>query len=109
MQAFERDKSNRLCLLLGEVHLEMCIKDLRERFAKIELQVSPPLVAFRESCFYPAEEPETIPKLAKVHFCLFLLAHCQVALLCVHMMCILSLNEDCGNSLITNINMIILF
>ena len=31
----------------GEVHLETCIKDLRERFARVELVVSPPLVAFR--------------------------------------------------------------
>ena len=32
----------------GEVHLERCIADLRERFAKIDLKVSPPLVSFRE-------------------------------------------------------------
>ncbi|KAE8712773.1 Zinc finger C-x8-C-x5-C-x3-H type family protein, putative isoform 1 [Hibiscus syriacus] len=28
----------------GEVHLERCIKDLKERFAKVSLEVSPPLV-----------------------------------------------------------------
>eukprot|EP00898_Chlorokybus_atmophyticus_P007645 jgi/Chlat1/7882/Chrsp66S00582 len=33
----------------GEVHLERCLKDLRERFARIELAVSAPLVSFRES------------------------------------------------------------
>ena len=33
----------------GEVHLERCIKDLKERFARIELSVSPPLVEFRET------------------------------------------------------------
>lgn len=33
----------------GEVHLERCIKDLRERFAGVNLEVSPPLVAFRET------------------------------------------------------------
>ncbi|GAX83661.1 hypothetical protein CEUSTIGMA_g11086.t1 [Chlamydomonas eustigma] len=33
----------------GEVHLETCVKDLKERFAKIELLVSPPLVSFRET------------------------------------------------------------
>jgi ribosome assembly protein 1 len=32
----------------GEVHLERCISDLRERFARVELKVSPPLVSFRE-------------------------------------------------------------
>ena len=33
----------------GEVHLETCIKDLKERFARCELVVSPPLVAFRRA------------------------------------------------------------
>merc|ERR1712147_492125 len=33
----------------GEVHMEQCIKDLRERFAKIDIQASPPLVKFHES------------------------------------------------------------
>jgi ribosome assembly protein 1 len=34
---------------LGELHLERCIKDLKERFAKVAVRVSPPLVGFRES------------------------------------------------------------
>ncbi|CAO2039129.1 unnamed protein product [Urochloa humidicola] len=33
----------------GEVHLERCIKDLQERFAKVQLEVSKPLVSFRET------------------------------------------------------------
>ena len=33
----------------GEIHLETCIKDLKERFARVELVVSPPLVRFKES------------------------------------------------------------
>lgn len=33
----------------GEVHLERCIKDLKERFAKVSLEVSPPLVSFKET------------------------------------------------------------
>ncbi|XP_078441781.1 ribosomal protein S5/Elongation factor G/III/V family protein [Wolffia australiana] len=33
----------------GEVHLERCVKDLRDRFAKVSLEVSPPLVSFRET------------------------------------------------------------
>ncbi|XP_059641161.1 uncharacterized protein LOC132283253 [Cornus florida] len=33
----------------GEVHLERCIKDLKERFAKVRLQVSPPLVSYKET------------------------------------------------------------
>ncbi|VVA98625.1 unnamed protein product [Arabis nemorensis] len=33
----------------GEVHLERCIKDLKDRFAKVNLEVSPPLVSYRET------------------------------------------------------------
>lgn len=55
-----------MCYVAGEVHLETVIKDLKERFARIELQVSPPLVAFRESVFLPAESPEAVVKPAKV-------------------------------------------
>ena len=50
----------------GEVHLEMCLKDLKERFARIEIHASAPLVAFRESAFLPAEMPDAIPKPCKV-------------------------------------------
>jgi ribosome assembly protein 1 len=49
----------------------MCIKDLRERFARIDIHVSPPLVAFRESVFLPSEMPDVVPKPPKVgHFSL---------------------------------------
>lgn len=54
-------------LLAGEVHLETCVKDLRERFARIPLHVSAPLVAFRESIFHPEEiTTELVVKPAKV-------------------------------------------
>jgi ribosome assembly protein 1 len=33
----------------GEVHLERCIKDLKERFAKVNIEVSPPLVSYKET------------------------------------------------------------
>ncbi|XP_047320117.1 elongation factor-like GTPase 1 [Impatiens glandulifera] len=33
----------------GEVHLERCIKDLKDRFAKISMEVSPPLVSYKET------------------------------------------------------------
>ncbi|KAH7683060.1 Protein-synthesizing GTPase protein [Dioscorea alata] len=33
----------------GEVHLERCVKDLKERFAKVSLTVSPPLVSYKET------------------------------------------------------------
>ncbi|KAL3630208.1 hypothetical protein CASFOL_023192 [Castilleja foliolosa] len=33
----------------GEVHLERCVKDLQERFAKVSLEVSAPLVSYKET------------------------------------------------------------
>jgi ribosome assembly protein 1 len=33
----------------GEVHLERCIKDLKDRFAKVRLEVSSPLVSYKET------------------------------------------------------------
>ncbi|KAI8616877.1 P-loop containing nucleoside triphosphate hydrolase protein [Chytriomyces sp. MP71] len=33
----------------GALHLERCLKDLKERFARIEIQVSDPIVPFRET------------------------------------------------------------
>jgi len=33
----------------GEVHLERCIADLKERFAKVPIRVSPPIISFREA------------------------------------------------------------
>jgi ribosome assembly protein 1 len=31
------------------LHLERCLRDLRETFAKVPIRVSPPIVAFRET------------------------------------------------------------
>ena len=44
----------------------MCLKDLKERFARVEIHVSAPLIAFRESAFLPAEAPDVMPKPYKV-------------------------------------------
>jgi len=59
-----------LCLCipadLGELHLERCMKDLRERFAKITIEHSAPIVPFRETIVQklPSEiksdEPDSI-------------------------------------------------
>ncbi|KAI8897277.1 P-loop containing nucleoside triphosphate hydrolase protein [Globomyces pollinis-pini] len=44
----------------GELHVERCVKDLRERFAKIEIQVSKPLVQFKETLSeFPAQSSNT--------------------------------------------------
>lgn len=42
-------------LTAGELHLERCLKDLRERFAKCEIQAGAPIVPYRESIVAAAE------------------------------------------------------
>ncbi|KAM4744992.1 elongation factor-like GTPase 1 isoform 2-T3 [Anableps anableps] len=37
----------------GEVHLQRCLDDLRERFANIEISVSKPIIPFRETVVRP--------------------------------------------------------
>ena len=39
----------------GELHLERCLKDLRERFARCEIQAGEPIVPFRETIVSAAE------------------------------------------------------
>lgn len=39
----------------GELHLERCIRDLEERFAKVEISVGKPIVPFRETIIESAE------------------------------------------------------
>ncbi|KAF2706018.1 P-loop containing nucleoside triphosphate hydrolase protein [Pleomassaria siparia CBS 279.74] len=42
-------------LTAGELHFERCLKDLRERFAKCEIQAGAPIVPYRESIVAAAE------------------------------------------------------
>lgn len=50
-----QETGEHVLLTAGELHLERCLKDLRERFAKIEIQSSAPIVPYRESIVAAAE------------------------------------------------------
>eukprot|EP01025_Chloroclados_australasicus_P034153 TRINITY_DN34985_c0_g1_i2.p1 TRINITY_DN34985_c0_g1~~TRINITY_DN34985_c0_g1_i2.p1 ORF type:complete len:480 (+),score=55.03 TRINITY_DN34985_c0_g1_i2:207-1442(+) len=52
------DKGENLLRAAGQVHLETCIQELQERFARIELHVSPPIVKFKEGVYHPQDGPE---------------------------------------------------
>ena len=39
---------------VGELHLANCVEDLVKRFAQVEVQVSPPVLAFRETITLPS-------------------------------------------------------
>lgn len=44
-----QDTGEHVIMCAGELHLERCLNDLREEFAKIEINVSPPIVPFKET------------------------------------------------------------
>lgn len=48
-ETFQQSTGEHVILTAGELHLERCLKDLRERFAKVEIQPSEPIVPFRET------------------------------------------------------------
>ncbi|RKO93267.1 P-loop containing nucleoside triphosphate hydrolase protein [Blyttiomyces helicus] len=49
VEVFLQQTGEWVVVCAGELHLERCLKDLRERYAKIDIQVSPPIVPFRET------------------------------------------------------------
>ncbi|KAJ7601116.1 translation elongation factor 2 [Mycena floridula] len=49
VETFQQDTGEHVIVAAGELHLERCLKDLRERFAKVEIQASKPIVPFRET------------------------------------------------------------
>ncbi|KAG5641547.1 hypothetical protein DXG03_004793 [Asterophora parasitica] len=49
VETFQQQTGEQVILTAGELHLERCLKDLRERFARVEIQASKPIVPFRET------------------------------------------------------------
>ncbi|KAF7797389.1 hypothetical protein EIP86_008584 [Pleurotus ostreatoroseus] len=59
VETFQQQTGEHVILTAGELHLEQqrCLKDLRERFAKIEIHASKPIVPFRETAVKGADMP----------------------------------------------------
>ena len=51
------ESGEHVILTAGELHLERCLKDLRERFARCEIQAGEPLVPYRETIVNATEMP----------------------------------------------------
>lgn len=49
------ESGEHVILTAGELHLERCLKDLRERFARCDIQAGEPIVPYRESIISAAE------------------------------------------------------
>lgn len=62
VETLVQETGEHVILTAGELHLERCLRDLRERFAKIEIQASPPIVPFRETAI---QVPEMAPPKTK--------------------------------------------
>ncbi|KZP01342.1 P-loop containing nucleoside triphosphate hydrolase protein [Calocera viscosa TUFC12733] len=55
VETFQQQTGEYVIMTAGELHLERCLKDLRERFAKIDIQASEPIVPFRETAIRVAD------------------------------------------------------
>jgi len=53
VQVLVQETGEYVIVAAGEVHLQRCLDDLKERFAKIEIKVSDPIVPFRETIVLP--------------------------------------------------------
>lgn len=63
VQVYLEDSGEHILATAGELHLERCLNDLKERFAGIEIQVSEPVIPYREtfiktSNMNPPKNPE---------------------------------------------------
>ncbi|ODV59753.1 GTPase RIA1 [Ascoidea rubescens DSM 1968] len=52
VETYVEDNGELILATAGELHLERCLKDLKERFAGIEIQVSKPLIPYRETIVF---------------------------------------------------------
>jgi len=65
VEVYLTDSGEYILCTCGEVHLQKCVKDLKDEYAKVEFKVSEPLVNFRETILLRYMKPEKA--LAKVH------------------------------------------
>ncbi|KAJ2426795.1 Cytoplasmic GTPase/eEF2-like protein (ribosomal biogenesis) [Coemansia sp. RSA 2524] len=60
VQVVSQTTGEHVLVTAGELHLERCLKDLRERFAQCEIHVSEPIVPFREGIVRQSAQPGVV-------------------------------------------------
>ncbi|KAJ1942205.1 Cytoplasmic GTPase/eEF2-like protein (ribosomal biogenesis), partial [Linderina pennispora] len=60
VQVILQATGERVLVTAGELHLERCLKDLRERFAQCEIHVSEPIVPFKEGIVRQPAQPGVV-------------------------------------------------
>lgn len=53
VQVLIQETGEHVIVTAGEIHLQRCLDDLKQRYAKIEINASKPIVAFRETIIPP--------------------------------------------------------
>ncbi|XP_054244019.1 elongation factor-like GTPase 1 isoform X1 [Indicator indicator] len=53
VQVLIQETGEHVLVTAGEVHLQRCLDDLKQRFAKVEISVSAPIIPFRETITRP--------------------------------------------------------
>ncbi|XP_075714196.1 elongation factor-like GTPase 1 isoform X2 [Rhinoderma darwinii] len=62
-----QETGEHVLITAGEVHLQRCLDDLRERFAKIEVNASAPIIPFRETIIRPPKVDMVNEDIGKQH------------------------------------------
>lgn len=57
VQVMLQDTGEHVIICAGELHLERCVRDLKESYSKIPIKLSPPIVPFRETI---SKEPSLV-------------------------------------------------
>lgn len=65
VDTYVEDSGEHILVTAGELHLERCLKDLRERFAGIEISSSKPVIPYRETIVDVDMNPPKNPELGR--------------------------------------------
>lgn len=65
-ESYITENGENILMTSGELHLERCLKDLKERFAGVDIQASEPAIPYRETIVYSSEmNPVKNPELGR--------------------------------------------
>eukprot|EP01132_Coremiostelium_polycephalum_P011146 gene11146-13654_t len=59
VEVLVQETGEHVIVATGELHLERCIRELKETFAKINIHISPPIVPFRETIVQNADQSKS--------------------------------------------------
>ncbi len=60
VEIFVQENGEHILCTAGEVHLQRCLDDLEQRFAKIPITTSPPIIPFKETIVQMVKSPDSI-------------------------------------------------